>query len=215
MKFQLALPLALGLCLGLNILSEKALADLQFDYKQLILKDLEQMGEYVERQLKIYETDGTSITPLSDSVQYLFSRPDDDGVIGKLLPTVQQNLEERNEWNKVLVYLTNECLEVLKNDEKHSASKQITALIILENIISETKPEVRRGDFAKDLLKKIEDADIDISKKAKNERKLRAMKAFVSPSKLAERVREEMEELIAKEKAAEKAKEEAAKKKKQ
>ncbi len=197
----------------MGAMASVASAQLKFNYSNLILKDLEQMGQYVSSKLKTYEQDTTSTLPLKDAVEYVFSRPDDDGLIDKLLPPVRQQLAAAEEWHKVLVQLTNACITITKDPDKHKVREQITALVMLENIIAEVKPDAKEAGLERDLLKKIADADISVSRKARSERKLRSMKGFRSPSEIAERVLDELDDTLAQEKK--KAKEETKKKEKE
>ncbi len=58
----------------------------------------------------------------------------------------------------------------------------------LENQILEMKPALKKGDLEKKLMNKIADGNVELSKKAQGERKLRMMKSAISPSELAKKI---------------------------
>lgn len=156
------------------------------------MKDLAQMNEMVQQ--KITESKKSSsgkVVPLKEALQAVFSRPNEDGMIGKITGPLKNELEVHDAWEKSIHELTEEAINALRNSKGFKPDAQVTYLVFLENLIAECKPLVSSEAFEKSIVEKISKAKIEVSKEAQKERKLMQMKNLVSPSEIAQQVLDE------------------------
>ncbi|HEY8272746.1 MAG TPA: hypothetical protein VIG33_17765 [Pseudobdellovibrionaceae bacterium] len=159
-------------------------AGLLYNYSQLTLKDLDQMNALAQKKIKEFKKDG-SIEILKEAVQAIYSRPNDDGMVEKVIPPLRHELDENEQWETTMDALVQEAVGALKNPKAFKPVVQNTYAIFLENVISDFKPFAEREGHERKTLKLIADADIELSKEAVNERKLRTMSSHKSPSEIA------------------------------
>ena len=88
-------------------------------------------------------------------------------------------------------------------DDSVSASDQVTYGVILENIISQFKPDFikqyKSPGFESRIIEKIANADVEFSRAAAAERKLSLMKGNLSPSLIARKLMDRREDFLKKE----------------
>ncbi len=167
----------------------QAHAGLLFNYSQLALKDLDQMSELVSDKVKESKKSGSGKSvPLKEALQAVYSRPNDDDMIEKIVAPLRSNLDELESWEKTVSQLTDEAINALKNPKAFKPIVQVTYVIFLENLMAEVKPYIKDQGFERKILERIRDAKIDVSKEAANERKVRTMKSTTSPSELAAKI---------------------------
>ena len=171
--------------MALTTLGSFANAGLLYPYSRLALKDLDQMNKLVQEKIKeSQKAGGDQVIPLKEALQAVFSRPNDDDMIEKVMSSLRTELDEHNAYEKSVRSLVREATGALKNPKAFGAEAQVTYAIFLENVISEVKP--RAGEtFEHAILKSIKDANIDITKAASTEFGLRMMKTMHSPSQTA------------------------------
>jgi len=184
-------------------------AGLLYTYSQLTLKDLDQMNEIAKKKIKEFKKDG-SVEILKEAVQAVYSRPNDDGMVEKVIVPLRNELDENDQWESAMDALVQEAINALKNPKAFKPVVQNTYAIFLENVVADFKPFADKEGHERRVLKTIRDAKIELSKEAINERKLRTMRVNKSPSELADMVLSN----IAKVEAETKKAEEDAKKKK-
>jgi len=166
----------------------QSFAGLLFTYNRLALKDLDQMNKLIKEKIKDSKSSGGDKTiPLKEALQAVFSRPNEDFLIEKILPPLKSQLEEHNAWERTLRALVKEALGALKNPKAFKPEAQVTYCVFLENLIAELRPKVAE-DFEKAVLTQIQDAEIELTKEAVSERSLRMMKENISPSQMAKSV---------------------------
>lgn len=176
------------------LLSIQAQAGLLFNYSQLALKDLDQMNKLVLDKVKeSKKAESGKVVPLKEALQAVYSRPNEDEMIDKVVAPLRTRLDELEAWEKTLSQLTDEALNALKNPKAFKPVVQVTYIIFLENLLSEIKPHLKKVDYDKSLAIRIRDAHIEPTKEAINERKLRTMKATTSPSEIAKSILREAE----------------------
>ena len=160
-------------------------AGLLYPYSRLALKDLDQMTKLVQEKIKeSRKAGGDQTIPLKEALQAVFSRPNDDDMIEKIMTPLRTELDEHSAYEKSLRSLVKEAMGALRNPKAFGAEAQVTYAIFLTNVISEIKPKA--GDsFEYAVLKSIKDAKIEISKSANTEFGLRMMKSLRSPSEIA------------------------------
>ena len=184
MKIRILLTTIIALLLG-----NGAHAGLLYNYSQLALKDLDQMSKLVNDNVReSKKSKSGKAVPLKEALQAVYSRPNDDGMIDKVIAPLRSNLDELTLYETTLNQLTEEAINALKNPRAFKPVIQNTYLIFLENLLSEIKPLVSKDIFAKKLAERVRDAKIVVSKEALKEFRLRAMKSVVSPSDLAEQI---------------------------
>jgi hypothetical protein len=164
-------------------------AGLLFNYSQLALKDLDQMNAMVMSKIKeSKKTSSGKTVPLKEALQAVYSRPNEDGMIEKVVGPLRTELDELDSWEKVLNQLTVEAIGVLNHPKAFNPVVQVTYTVFLENLLIDMKPYALKEGFERSLTQKIRDAKIELSKEANNERRLRMMKSTISPSELAEQI---------------------------
>jgi len=170
------------------LLTLTAQAGLLFSYNRLALKDLDQMNHLVLEKIKEAKgAGGNKTVPLKEALQAVFSRPNEDFLIEKVLPPLKNELEELGGWEHSVKALVKEALGALGNPKAFKPEAQVTYEVFLENLVSELKPKVSET-FERSVIAQIRDAKIVLTKEAVSERKLRMMKDSISPSDLAQTV---------------------------
>ena len=160
------------------------------NFKQLKLQDVDQMTEILYEKAEEYrQTD--DINKLREGVQIAFSKTNEDGIIDKVISIVKTPLEDRDEWENSLEALVDTNMKRMSDDNVR-ADLQVTAGIVLENIVAEIKPKFTKqyetGGFETQLMERIAQSNIGFSEAAQKERKLNLMKTTVAPSILAQRL---------------------------
>jgi hypothetical protein len=147
-------------------------------------------------QMKVAESkkseDGKEI-PLKLAYQAVFSRPNEDGLIDKIVGPLRNELEDLDIKDSVVESLVDEAVSVLTKPKSIKPDVQVTYWIFLENSISDFKQAISQASdpqavFEMKMLQKIAKANIEISAKAKQERTLRMMKSTVSPSDVSAKI---------------------------
>lgn len=182
----------------------EAQAGLLFNYSQLALKDLDQMNQLVLDKVKeAKKSSSGKVVPLKEALQAVYSRPNDDDMIEKVVAPLRTNLDEQEAWEKTLSQLTDEAINALKNPKAFKPVVQVTYIVFLENLLAEIKPYLKNdAGFERKLVERVQKAGIEVTKEANNERRLRTMKSSVSPSEIAEKVLEQSKQKPSSDKAA-------------
>ena len=164
-----------------------------FNYSRLTTKNLDEMNHLVHEKIKESRKEsGDKSIPLKEALQAVFSRPNEDDMIEKILPALKAELEDLGSWEHSIENLVKEAVGALKNPKAFKADAQVTYEIFLENIISEFKPR-QKEKFEHRILLQIRDAKIELSKEALSERELKMMRELPSPSEIADKVLKEAE----------------------
>jgi len=179
----------------LCVFCAQAHAGLLFNYSQLALKDLDQMNKLVSDKVKESKKSASGkAVPLKEALQAVYSRPNDDDMIDKIVAPLRSGLDELESWEKTISQLTDEAINALKNPRAFKPVVQVTYVVFLENLLAEVKPYATKEGFERKIVERIRDAHIAVSKEAMNERKLRTMKDTTSPSEIAEKILSHTEE---------------------
>lgn len=180
--------------LGVVMISSLAHAGLLFPYSRLALKDLDQMNKIIQGKIaESQKASGDRVVPLREALQAVFSRPNSDFMIEKVLGPLKNELDDQGLWESALTALVREALGALKNTRAFSPEVQVTYAIFLENMVAEFKPRAS-DEFERSLLKQIRSAKIVITKEAQKERKLRMMAELMSPSEMADQILKPIED---------------------
>lgn len=168
--------------------SFKSFAGLLFNYSELALKDLDQMGKLVKSKMaESKKSGGNKAIPLKEALQAVYSRSNEDFMIEKVIPPLRMQLEELDAWESSMKALTKEAIGALNNPRAFKPVVQVTYQIFLENLMAELKPRALES-FEKSVLEQIRDAKIEPSKELVQERKLRIMKETISASEIAKKI---------------------------
>jgi hypothetical protein len=172
-----------------TFVASQSFAGLLFNYSQLALKDLDQMTRLVSDKVRESKKAGSgAIVPLKEALQAVYSRPNGDEMIDKVVAPLRTQLDNHDAWEKALSQLTDEAINALKNPKAFKPVVQVTYQVFLENLLSEIRPLLKQDGFERALAVRIRDSRIEITSGAKNEREMRSMKAASSPSTIAEKI---------------------------
>lgn len=160
------------------------------------------MNDMVKSKIKEFKKDG-SVEILKDAVQAVYSRPNDDGMVEKVITPLRNELDENDQWETTMDALVQEAIGSLKNPKAFKPVVQNTYAIFLQNVVADFKPFAERDGHERRVIKTIADAKVEFSKEAANERKLRTMSVPKSPSELATMVLESISKAEAEAKKAE------------
>lgn len=164
-------------------------AGLLHTYNELTLKNLEQMTRLVRGKIaEAKKSKSGQTVPLKEGLQAVFSRPNEDGMIEKVMPALKSELDHLKAYEKTVESLVQEALDALNNPMNFKAQAQVTYLLLLENTIAQLRPGLQEGSFEKRIIEKISQAEVVLSKEARSERKLRLMREARSPSEIAKEV---------------------------
>lgn len=159
-------------------------------YRNLATLDLDQVNDLIQVKLDDF-TKQNNVQSLKEAALIIFARPNDDGVVEKVLSNVRNPLEEENEWQNTIISLVRQSVETVKNDDA-TAVQQVTSGIILENIIAEFKPmyikQYEAGGFETEIIDYIAESDVTYSKAASKERGLYLMRNNLNPTQLAKKI---------------------------
>jgi hypothetical protein len=162
-------------------------------YSDLRMKDYDEMQSEVRSRItsaeQVADADmDDAKSKLKDALQLILSRPNTDNMVSQLVPNVRTPLRNVDAFEITLNEIATQAIADAKN-EKLPPKNAATAFIILENLLSELKPEAKtNGEIGKIFLS-IRDARIKVPDRVKSELKLRAMiKDPGSPSEIAEKI---------------------------
>ena len=163
-----------------------AFAQAMYSYTRLALKDLDEMNAIIKQKMDESEKLGAEakVGPLREALQAVYARSNEDLMIEKIITPLKNALEDLDAWDTSMNAMVDDAIKGLKDPEKIKPVAQVTYLIMLENVITESKPKVGEK-LEGGLLKKIADAKIELSSAASKERKLKTMKTVRSPSDTA------------------------------
>lgn len=194
------LTLSLVACQSSSVKSDGTGLDLSQDfprvpppmsYKSLATLDLDQMNDLVQLKLNEYAKQN-NLQSLHEGAMIVLARPDDDGMVEKILPRFRNPLEEESQWQPTVEALVRQCIETLKNEDA-TQTDQVTSGVILENLIAELKPlyvkQNQSGGFETNIIHFIADSDVEYSKSASKERGLYLMRNNLNPSQIAQKIK--------------------------
>ncbi len=173
--------------------SQQSLAGLLYTYNQLAVMELDQLNKLVQDKIKESKKSDAKFVPLKEGFQALFGRPDQDRMLEKVAGPLRTELVNLGDYEKTVTQLTEEAINALTNTRNFKPVAQITYVIFLENLMADMKPVLKPGDsFERKILKKIEKADISITKAATNDLLNRGFQEKKSPSEVASIILDEL-----------------------
>ncbi len=179
--------------------SPLALARLEYDSSQLMMKNADQVEEIIKKKIKMagdiqaaQESDDDEIRAepealeqLKDALRIAFSRPDQDGSRAGFFDRLRQELRDLNSLEIVMGSLADEAISLLKGNSE-SAKVHATYVYILENMMAEIKPEIEKNITLKKVVERVRDANIRISSDVRKQLLMRTMNKPRSPSETAD-----------------------------
>ncbi len=180
-----------------SMVSSTGWAKVEYDSSQLMMQNSEQVTELVRKRIQRasdvqerQDEDSTLLAEpealeyLKDAMRIALARPDQDGLRGILFARIRRETNDLNSTEVVLSQLVDESLEGLK-DKKAAVGFQATYILVLENLMAEIKPELEKNKTFREMIEKVRDANIKVSKDVQSQQKLKLMQTPVSPSKTA------------------------------
>jgi hypothetical protein len=197
--FAITLALALTSCgtpdrksegSGLDMSKDYERVQAPMSYKSLATLDLDQMNDLVQVKLNEYSKQN-NLKSLREASMIVLARPDDDGMVEKILSSVRNPLEEEGQWQPTVEALVRQAIETLQSAQA-SQTDQVTSGVILENLIAEFKPlyikQYQIGGFETNIINYIADSNVSYSKGASKERSLYLMRNNLNPSQIAKKI---------------------------
>lgn len=142
------------------------------------------MNKLVQDKIKEARKGQEKTPPLREAMQAVYSRPNEDFMIEKIVGPLRTELDEIESWEPVMRSLVDEAVNALKDPKGLKAEAQVTYAIMLENMMAELQPDAANA-FEKGIFTQIRDAHIELTSEANKERQLRIMKKVKSPSDIA------------------------------
>lgn len=187
----------LGVGFGL-LIGTLAQARVEIVASDLLLKNSEQYSAIVRKKIKKAQdiqakqeievndkgeifAEPEAVASLRDAMRIVLSRPDQDGARSKLFNKVRQELNDLHSLDQALTDLVTEACAGLKNPGI-SIKFEETYLVLLDNFLSEVRPEVSTNATFKTLVEKIRDTEIRASEKMKGPNRSIAINADISKS---------------------------------
>lgn len=181
---------------------------IQQTYKTLKILDLDDMSDLLYEKANDYKRNN-SIQALREGTMIAFARPNEEVILDKILNIVRNPLEDADEWESTVEQMVGQAVNTIK-DSGASATDQVTASVVLVNVLSEFKPQFvkqyQSGGFETTVVERIAASNLQFSKQAEQEKKLNQMKSGLTPSQLAQKLVEIKNKKLEEQKEAEKKK---------
>ena len=172
-----------------------------YKYSELQVKDHDEMLKMIQTRVKASKKaavdhqkddddeggDREAIEELREAARLSFSRPNKDNLLNDLVPPIRRELVQYNAYDDVLVGLVDEAIDGFAN-KKLPVAFRCTYLFMLENLMSEMKPDASTKVEFNRSLEKIRDAKIKIEPDIKKELRMTSMFVMASPSETAKNV---------------------------
>jgi len=164
-----------------------------YNYTTLIFLDYEQLNPIVRNSIKEsrthkYPEEGDkAVAPLRNTLGLLFSRPDNDGLLRKLSPSVVSELQSLGVFEDVISDLV-KIAERQIDDKTLSPKVRTTALLRLNNLLLTIRPlTLDNVELAKEVCK-LADSDTKIPKVVQKDSRLTTMFNSTKPTDLAKKI---------------------------
>lgn len=169
-----------------------------YKYSELGIKDYDEMNQMVQERVKKARElgnaddeesvdDRQAIEILRDAMKLVLSRPNNDNMVAKLLPEIRRDLSGYSSYEDTLSSVVSEAIDTLKST-RASTSQRATSLFILENGLSEVRPEMLNNADLRRIVERVRDAKIEVPKEVVKELKLGGMWEAHNPSKQASEI---------------------------
>ncbi|MES2801492.1 MAG: hypothetical protein V4654_03285 [Bdellovibrionota bacterium] len=163
---------------------------IEHTYKSLKILDLDQMSDLLYEKANDYKRNNR-LQALREGTMIAFARPNEEVILDKIVSIVRSPLEDADEWEGTVEQMVGQAVQTIR-DESAQATDQVTASVVLENVLSEFKPafvkQYQSGGFETTVIERIAASDLHFSKPAEQEKKLNQMKSGLTPSRLAQKL---------------------------
>ncbi|MCB9027207.1 MAG: hypothetical protein H6625_12870 [Bdellovibrionaceae bacterium] len=129
-----------------------------------------------------------AIDVLKEALRLIFSRPNKDNMVEKLLPPVRADLKSYDAYYDSLYDLVVEAVAGL--NQKIPVVYKSTYIFVLENIMSEFRPQLKTEKDIQKIFIYIRDSDVKVPDDVRLDRKLRSMFKSRNPSDTARSILE-------------------------
>ncbi|MCB0355467.1 MAG: hypothetical protein KDD40_00580 [Bdellovibrionales bacterium] len=166
-----------------------------YDELHKMVKALIQQAETVdlqaqkeaEKQDPMAEPDSTeAIEFLKEALRLIFSRPNKDNMVEKLLPEVRAELKSYSAFYDSIYDLVVEAVAGL--GQKIPVVYKSTYIFVLENVMSEFRPLLKSDKEIQKIFFYIRDSDVKVPDDVRLDRKLRSMFKSQNPSETAKTI---------------------------
>lgn len=163
---------------------------IEHTYKTLKILDLDQMTDLLYEKANDYKRNNR-VQALREGTMIAFARPNEEVILDKIISIVRSPLEDNDEWEGTIEQMVGQAVKTIQ-DGSAPATEQVTASVVLENVLSEFKPafvkQYQGGGFETTVIERIAASDLKFSKQADQEKKLNQMKSGLTPSQLAQKL---------------------------
>jgi len=171
-------------------------------YRDLILKDYDEMFALVKKHVNeahkiVLGSDNNpdwrpqAMAELTKAERTILSRPNSDNMVAKLTLEVRREMTDVGNYDDILESMTHEGIQAFDPNMNLPTIMKTTYTFLLENLMSELKPEIRDDERQRAMLEQIRDADLQIPYDVMRERKLQGMFLTESPSEEAKQILED------------------------
>lgn len=171
-------------------LASAGMLQINMSARKLKTIDLDQMNDRIMQYISAYRQTQDSAN-LYKALTLSFCRPDEDSVREKVLSLLKAPIDENSEWQIFITRLAMQAINTL-NESSVTADAQMTAGVVLENILEEMLPDYRlqksTGGFESNIIYSIAVTKMNYSEKAMQERKLALMKVMQTPNLIARQI---------------------------
>jgi hypothetical protein len=174
-----------------------------YKYNELLIKDYDEMLAMVQSFAKKARDaagedesgghDAEAIEQLREALKLIYSRPDSDNMVAKLVAEVRRDLIGYSAFEDSISSIAAEALENVQN-KNAAVSTQSTSLFILENILGQIHPEIAGNPDLRRVTERIRDAKLKVTDDVIKDRKLRGMFKTRNPSEIATDMLKKFEE---------------------
>ena len=139
-------------------------------------------GQGEEKRFEVHQS-------LRKALLIVLSKPGYSGAeVSSLVQNIQSKTLTSDDFFSILFNITREACSSIKNEDR-SPAERATYFYVLENIISETRPYLKKNERAKNIFVYISQAQITIPKSVHSERYMRVLETqTLSPSKMADKI---------------------------
>lgn len=173
-------------------------------YRELMLKDFEQMQDVVRKHIRYAKQDfaaadedpqaePSAFRQLKKALLLIFSRPDSDNVVAKLVPEVRRELALYDAYYRIVYEVAKESLQAFDPSLGVNTLTLATYTFTLQNLMAEIRTEARENPELQKTLQMIADANLKVPQDVVRERKLSGMFLSESPSERATKILKEIQ----------------------
>lgn len=172
-----------------------------YRYNELQMKNYEEMEALVNQQISQarqavsqgdYTDDGhideyadrEAVELLREGLKFVFSRPNQDNMVAKLVPLLRRELVQFNAFDSSVASILEEAIGAVPN-KNLSVDTRATYLFVVENIMAESRPRIKDSQAVKNLFIRVKDSKLKVPNDVVLDRHLVSMFRSQSPAEVA------------------------------